>query len=79
MNVYVSISIWEDNIFILGEHVMFEYNMKMYICVLCNYLWLFGNMSFYKSDYACVKVWASAEGYIWEKENGYGKCTSCVK
>ena len=52
---------------------------EMYIYVLCNYLWLFGNMSLYKSDYVCVKVWASAEGCIWEKENEYGKCISCVK
>ena len=79
MNVYVSISIWEENILILEKYVMFEYKMKMYICVLCNYLWLFGNMSLYKSDYVCVKAWASAEGCIWEKENEDGKCTSCVK
>ena len=38
----------------------------VYMCV-CNYLWLFGNMSLYKSDYVCVKAWASAEGCIWEK------------
>ena len=70
---------WEENIFILGKYVMSEYNLEIYICVLCNYLWLFGNMSLYKSDYVCVKAWASAEGCIWEKENEYGKCTSCVK
>ena len=79
MNVYVGISIWEENMLILRKHVMFENNLKMYICVLSNYLWLFRNMSLYKREYVCVKAWASAEGCIWEKENEYGKCTSCVK
>ena len=36
-------------------------------------------MSLYKREYVCVKAWASAEDCIWEKENEYGKYTSCVK
>ena len=79
MNVYVSISIWEENILILGKYEMFEYNLKMYIRVLCIYLWLFGNTSLYKREHVYVKAWASAEGYIWKKENEYGKYTSSVK
>ena len=35
-------------------------------------------MSLYKSDFVCVKAWASAEGCIWEKENEDGKYTSCM-
>ena len=79
MNVHVSISIWEENVLILGKYEMFEYNLKMYICVLCIYFWLFGNTSLYKREYVCVNAWASAEGCIWEKENEYGKYTSSVK
>ena len=68
MNVHVSISIWEENILILGKYEMFEYNLKMYIRVLCIYLWLVEDMSLYKREFVCVKAWASAEGCIWEKE-----------
>ena len=52
---------------------------EVYICVLCNYLWLFGNMSVYKSDYVRVK-YVQAQKVTYEKrENEYGKYSSCVK
>ena len=64
----------------LEKHVMFEYNLKIYIYVCVMYLlWQFRNMSLYMREYVCVKAWTSAEGCIWEKKSEYGKCTSCVK
>ena len=41
----------------LEKHVMFEYNLKIYIYLCVMYLlWQFRNMSLYMREYVCVKA-----------------------